>query len=314
MYDADMGWKGVPGGKAQFVTENSSVWLAHNRQGFRDSEHDYSAEEKPAIVFLGDSFTWGYEVASEEMFVNRLRDMFPAYEVFNLAHRGYGTDQSLLTFMRYGNELASSLVVLMFSDNDVSDNNAEVRYRKPKPKFQIVNNQLVLTGVPVPTSEAWTSPPDMRPDTWKMKFGRLLFHSHFLHDVNFRIDLLLKSREKKTASEAKTNPVSEGRRSDLTLTSRILEELRDNVERSDSRLLVVFIPAKNQIAGLDDSMPYQDEIADLCRKLGIEHLDLAPMFKSTWLRTYYRVGSHWNSRGHEIAATALVEYLNEDLK
>jgi hypothetical protein len=79
-------------------------------------------------------------------------------------------------------------------------------------------------------------------------------------------------------------------------------------------VLVLFFPAKTQGAGLDDSMPYQDEIADLCRELGIEHLDLAPMFKSTWLRTYYRIGSHWNSRGHEKAATAIFEYLNEDLK
>ncbi len=92
MYDATLGWKGVPGGKAQFVTKNNSVWLANNRQGFRDIEHDHLTEKKPAIVFLGDSFTWGHEVEFEEMFVNRLRDRFSNYEIFNLAHRGYGTD------------------------------------------------------------------------------------------------------------------------------------------------------------------------------------------------------------------------------
>ncbi|MDH3636650.1 MAG: hypothetical protein OES20_18315, partial [Gammaproteobacteria bacterium] len=94
-------------------------------------------------------------------------------------------------------------------------------------------------------------------------------------------------------------------RTDLTLTARILEELRDHVVRQDSKLIVVFIPSKREIEELDDYLPYQLEVADMCEKLGIEHFDLAPMFKSTWYRTYFRFGRHRNSRGHELAAKAL---------
>jgi hypothetical protein len=99
---------------------------------------------------------------------------------------------------------------------------------------------------------------------------------------------------------------------DITLTARIIEELRDEVASLGSRLLVVFIPSKGEIEGLSDDPPYQDELAEICKMLGIEHLDLAPAFKHTWYRTYYRQGSHWNSRGHKIAAEALDEYLTKN--
>ena len=87
-YDPTLGWTGVPGGNAEFVTRNNKVWLANNGQGFRDIEHKDSSDKKPAIAFLGDSFTWGFEVEFADMFVNRLRDRLPRYEIFNLSHRG----------------------------------------------------------------------------------------------------------------------------------------------------------------------------------------------------------------------------------
>jgi len=201
-YDATLGWTGVTGGRAQFTTLNNSVWLAHNSEGFRDIEHDYLTEKNPAIVFLGDSFTWGYEVEFEEMFVNRLRNMLSGYEVFNLAHRGYGTDQQLLTFMRWENKLTPSLVILMFCENDVLDNSSKRRYDKPKPKFQVLDYQLVLTGLPVPKDDAWANSRKWKaaPHTWKQTLKK---YSHFLHDIDFSkgsVSRSVKARSKTRAS------------------------------------------------------------------------------------------------------------------
>ena len=99
---------------------------------------------------------------------------------------------------------------------------------------------------------------------------------------------------------------------DHSVSSRILEKLRDYVVGKGSKLLIVFIPSKREVEELDDSVPYQTEIIKLCQHLGIEHLDLGPTFKSTWFRTYYRKGGHWNSRGHELAARVLYDYLKRD--
>jgi lysophospholipase L1-like esterase len=97
------------------------------------------------------------------------------------------------------------------------------------------------------------------------------------------------------------------------LTSRILEELRNEVMRRGSRLVVVFIPSKREIDELDDSVPYQTIIAGFCENLGVEYVDLAPDLKKAFFRTYYRQGMHWNAHGHKVAAEALNDYLEKEV-
>lgn len=317
-YDEILGWRGIPSGQAEFVTINNKVWLAHNRYGFRDIDHSKYVDKKPAIVFLGDSFTWGFEVEFEEMFVNRMRDMFQDYEIFNLAHRGYGTDQSLLTFKGWHSKHPLELVVLMFCENDVEDNNAISRYCKLKPKYQLVEDRLVLMGIPVPKDNRWEQPPSLE-DASKLQeifFSRktiiieylkqILFSSHFLHDVYFRCRLLICNNNNSVHIGKNNEP-------DLTLTVRILEELKKEVERRNAKLVVGLIPSKREIEKLDTSPPYQVGIAGLCQQLDIEYLDLAPHFKNTWLRTYYRQGMHWNAHGHKIAAKALSDFITKNV-
>ncbi len=306
-YDETLGWKGVPGGKAQLVTENNSVWLEHNRHGYRDIDHQDSDDRKPAIVFLGDSFTWGYEVEFHDMFVNRLRALLPRYEIFNLAHRGYGTDQEYLTFALWPYNRPLEWVVLMFSENDVDDNNSGMRYSKPKPRYRVVENELLLTNVPVPKIEDWTDtrPPEWESDSWRTRLDRVLFRSHFIHDIHFRYSLY-------RSSNAGNELLTRDKAADLAVTSRILDKLKNEVERRGARLIVFFIPSNREIARLDDSVPYQTDISDLCRKRGIDYYDLAPHFQSTWYRTYYRQGGHWNARGHQVASEAIFRYLTRD--
>lgn len=301
-YDPLLGWKGVPGGRAEFVTMNRRVLLVHNRQGFRDVEHDPADATQPAIVFLGDSFTWGYEVTWDEMFVNLVREKLPDREVFNLSHRGYGTDQEMLVFdeWRYAGRVEK--VVLMFDDNDVDDNNSEARYDKPKPRYVLGAGGLELTGVPVPKQLTWLTgpPPGGAGAPVQGPLERLLLRSHFLHDVHFRYSLW------RTPPVVHMTPFAE---LDLSVTGAILAELNRRVEARGANLMVVLIPSAVEIDELNDWPPYQDRIAELCSKLGIEHVDLAPAFKGTWLRTYYRTGGHWNPRGHRVAAEAILERL-----
>ncbi len=308
-YDQTLGWKGVPWGRAELVTKSNRIWFEHNRYGFRDIEHTDFTDKKPAIVFVGDSFTWGFNVEFEDMFVNRLRDMLPGYELFNLAHPGYGTDQEFLTFIRWHEKRTLKLVVLMFCENDVADNDSMFRYRKPKPKYQLVGNKLKLVGVPVPKDEAWTQPHRSKRtvDSWRTILKKFLFCSHFLHDVNFRYAQFHWQNKPKRIRKGRS------KKPDLNLTSRLLEEFKREAERRGAKFVVVLIPSKREIEKLDDSLPYQIEIADLSQRTGIKYLDMAPNFKNTWYRTYYRRDMHWNSRGHKIAAEALYDYATRNL-
>jgi lysophospholipase L1-like esterase len=222
-----------------------------------------------------------------------------------LSHRGYGTDQELLNFVHWHTSREIRLVVLMFSENDIADNNYAIRSSKPKPHCQLVADELVLTGVPVPRTEDWSRPQpvDSVPPTWREVLKNLLMRSHFLHDVYFRYGLFVCSYGQDTQVPG------EKKDEDLTLTARLLAELKKEVEGRGAKLLVVFIASKREIERLDNSAPYQAGMVAICRQRGIDCLDLAPAFGNTWYRTYYRFGGHWNARGNQVAAEAIGAYL-----
>ncbi len=299
-YDRMLGWRGVPSASEELITENSRVLLSHNSLGFRDVEHPEDAG-RPAIVFLGDSYTWGFEVSFDEMFVNRIRPRLPEKTIVNLSHRGYGTDQSLLTFRAWEWEGPIDRVVLMFSDNDMEDNASNMRYRKPKPMFRLHDGTLELTGVPVPEMQGWEDRGEAAaPASATPGGGGLLSRSHFLRDLLFRYWLW---RHPERPYRARVAP--EG----LAVTEAILAELAREVRERGGELVVCLIPTQAEIDGLDTTRPYQAEIETMCRRLGIASLDLAPAFKRAWLRTYYRVGGHWNARGHRVAEETIADLL-----
>ena len=96
---------------------------------------------------------------------------------------------------------------------------------------------------------------------------------------------------------------------DLAITESILRTLRDEVRERGGRLTVVAIPSKLQRMSGSGYVPYQQWLLPICDRLGIDHLDLAPAFTGTLLRTYFRRSMHWNRRGHAIAADAIHAHL-----
>lgn len=308
-YDETLGWRGVPGGKEIFATINNAVLLRHNSAGFRDIEHKKENEKKEAIVFLGDSFTWGYEVDFNDMAVNILRKKLPRYEIFNLALNGYGTDQELLTFRKWHANNAIKLVILMCCENDFGDNNAAYRYSKFKPKYELRDGELVLTGVPVPKEDKWDKRTryEYPAPSLKERLAFLIVKSYFIHDICFRLNNLEADEISKMNSKALMD--KEANESSI-LTNGIIKQLRDDVIERKGHLIVIAIPSLRQFLRDKNYTPYQQNLEEICRQWGIEYLDLFPYFKRNILRSYYRRAMHWNERGHKIAAEAIYSYLN----
>jgi GDSL-like Lipase/Acylhydrolase family len=298
-YDPELGWSGNPGVRETFVTENSRTFVENNSLGFRDVEHPQASPFRDAIVFLGDSFTWGFEISTDAMFVNRMRPSLRRYEVFNLAHRGYGTDQSLLTLRRWRWGGRLRLVILMFCENDFRDNASELRYNAYKPRAQVQGEALVWTNVPVPVTDKWTDKGTPVSPSLSQRLLATALSSHLLHDVYFR---LLQERRLRAQDPERNAEL-------MPLTSRLLEQLRDDVTARGGELLLVTIPSKRQFRNDPTFTPYQPSIEAACGRLGISYLDLAPGFEKAVLRTYFRIGDHWNEGGNQIAAREILEHL-----
>jgi lysophospholipase L1-like esterase len=147
-YDPTLGWFPAPNTTRSF-TGTRPITLHHNRRGFRGPDPVLS--DKPRVVVLGDSFTWGYDVEEPDRFTEKIQARHPEWAVYNLGVSGYGTDQEYLLLQREFAFYQPQLVLLIVCvANDTEDNSWSARYGYFKPWFANAGGQLTLHGVPVP--------------------------------------------------------------------------------------------------------------------------------------------------------------------
>jgi lysophospholipase L1-like esterase len=131
-YDSELGWAPIPNAAAAF-TGTRTIDVRNNSLGLRDLEP--AGTRKPTVMFVGDSFVWGYDVKAHERFTELLRQELPAARIVNAGVPGYGTDQEYLLLERIWNAVRPDVVVLMYcTGNDRLDNSANMRnggYYKP---------------------------------------------------------------------------------------------------------------------------------------------------------------------------------------
>lgn len=148
-YDEQLGW--FPVKNRYKMNATRFVEVEHNSRGFRDSEHVVGTN--PRIVFLGDSFVWGYDVEKQERFTEKLAAKFANLSIYNLGVSGYGTDQEYLLLARHYDFYKPNIVFLIFCADNDNDNNSHNYIRGYfKPYFIVNGDSLTLKGVPVPKS------------------------------------------------------------------------------------------------------------------------------------------------------------------
>jgi hypothetical protein len=151
-YDETLGWFPINNSK-KIVSGNRPIEARHNSIGFRDAEHPVDSRKR--IIFLGDSYVWGYDAEEQERFTELLDERLPEVAVYNLGVSGYGTDQQYLLLREYYAHYRPDIVFLVFcAENDRQDNSSNIRYKGYyKPYFIADGYDLMLRGVPVPKSE-----------------------------------------------------------------------------------------------------------------------------------------------------------------
>ncbi len=149
-YDPELGWLGQPNTTKPFV-RNAQYTASHNSLGLRDAELA-ADDDRPRILFVGDSFVWGFGVEVDDRFTNRIQADVADHRIVNAGIAGFGTDQEYLLMRRFWEKIRPSVVVLVVcTHNDHADNSTNVRYGGYyKPFFRTFPG--VFDGEPVPLS------------------------------------------------------------------------------------------------------------------------------------------------------------------
>lgn len=124
--DAYLGWKMTPnyaysGPMLDLGGKPYEISLHYDGNGFKAFGDTASA--RPKVLFLGDSYTASIEVSNEDSFFNLLKDSLDI-EVFAYGHAGFGTLQEYMVLDQWVDRIKPDLVVWEVCSNDFIDNYA----------------------------------------------------------------------------------------------------------------------------------------------------------------------------------------------
>ncbi|HYC64276.1 MAG TPA: GDSL-type esterase/lipase family protein [Reyranellaceae bacterium] len=133
------------------------------------------------ILAVGDSYTWGEEVADGETWPAHLERLLRR-PVLNGGVSGYGFDQTVLRAEALARERKPAAVIVSFIADDIRRTEMRRLWGVDKPYFAIEGGGLALKGVPVP--------PRADPGTTLGFWQRTLGYSFLVDFVLRRLDLL----------------------------------------------------------------------------------------------------------------------------
>ena len=326
--DPELGWVHTPSTESVYIGPRpwpiefeSNVRI--NSIGLRGPEVPSSEPDELRILFMGDSMVAAFEVDYEESFVHVLSEELAQrldrpVRGINAGVRGYGTDQSLIFFQKYGLGFDPDVVVFFHSRNDLNNNRTIHKMRRPmgKPAFVKRNGALELVGSPAPTypicSEYVVSPAgeierlDGLAGRSMCRLQLVLFdHSALFSFLTLRIpwdagalrDLYYLGFAQKPETKAERvsdRPIAE-------LTRALIDALRGEAESSGAAFLVI---------GEDDQLAEVGD--DILRAEGIEVLGLGDRGDITI--TQFKNDSHYTAAGHRRVVDRIGPRLEELLR
>jgi lysophospholipase L1-like esterase len=327
-YHPVLGWSGYP----NFVATKDGIRIQTNSLGYRDREPpDVEDPRKPGVLFLGDSFTWGDEVAAEDRFTDLLEascgslcDRLPRIRAINKGTIGYGTAQSLLDYLLARGERPFDVVILaLYSGNDLTDNAAIDSPTGPRPRLIRCDGErprgergqdLCLEGVPVPPVVDWPEHRLIDPrHTTARTFG---WSGLFAFAAQRRAPkfVLEKRIADQMADMAKALPFPiVERTSEAPIEDRvgqleaILRAFKRTVSEGGKSFGVMVFPSARVYAG-DPEGELQEyrEIVAVLDRLDIPFVDYYEQTKNLQSKDLYSGDQgHWRVSGHQQAATLL---------
>jgi lysophospholipase L1-like esterase len=299
-YSEVYGWEPRPGARIEY--DGSVVTI--NADGYRGQRLPREREtDATRVVLLGDSIAFGLDVNDDDTYASLLNARPNGLEVVNLAVQGYGPGQSLLKLEREGMAYHPDVVILAFC---VSNDFAEAVLPTflydgvhPKPYFTVEAGQLV------------------RHDA-HLKLGIAARTAFWLEDHSRLYRWLTAPAPPPEPPRQVDNPWRQRRRDALgdrdtviETTFRIIARMRAVAASQGAAFLVVLHPDQEAARGESfwadafESAPLLEGIpvVDLGKRMAEQHLRFKQVARD-------EIG-HLNPRGHELAAEAVEQALEE---
>lgn len=311
-FDPNFGWFHKRALNTWIETQEYSTPVSINAKGLRGAEYSYTPTEgHKRILVVGDSFSFGLGVKDDETFSKRLETLFQGsgnkYDVINMGVNGYGNDQQLLLLKHEGYKYSPDIVVCQFFvGNDIVDNISAFIHGSSKPYYVMEGETLKLKNFPV---SLMTLGSDVKPEPKEPK-GRINipFLKEFLQKNSYAyIFLRLRYNYLLYLTGVRSGISEEDIENGWDVTCAILREMNNLCENDKIRFLVLIVPTREQILGVESSST-QSKLKEFFIKEGIEYIDLLELMGGR-KDLYFTIDSHWNREGHKEVANILFDRL-----
>ena len=306
--DDRLGWKHANGVSKAFSNEDGESFLVvQNRYGHRGREYPLQKENgKYRILVLGDSFTEGVHVPETDLFSARLERMNPRFEVLNAGVGGYGTVQEYLYFLTEGARFKPDLLLVMFFENDLSDNCLSYYAGfGPRPYARLKDGKVELVDrldsrdflrftLPVPFRSA------------------LNRHSYLYYFLNSYIYQRLFARRMVELQQADLKRIANC--GNYEIVDWLAGRMNAMMRAEGREFALVLVPTREDLkAGASKA---EEPILRFCKESGLRCLALLDRFvkeRGAGARLYFDNDIHWTRAGHRVAADEIGRFITESL-
>lgn len=294
--DALLGWRGKRDVRQRFHRPDFDVLIEHDGEGWRRKVPPAPAAPKRRILFLGDSFTWGWGVGQGEVFTDRLQAAVgPEVEIVNRGVNAFGTAQELLLLEQELAKAHYDRVVVVMCGNDLEDN-LDPRGGK-RPGWRLAEDgSLVAVNQP---ARRLMSPVKQFVES----------HSRAVLFVAFLLNDLKRAAPRDEVVAWSIDPARAAEADALGL--RLLGELQERVRAhgADWRLVPVPMPDPEHPGAFAMGPDMERFLAQVERELGVPTVSLlepanAAVASGTAIK--FAHDNHWTVAGHRLVAETLL--------
>ena len=317
--DPYLGWRGLAGFQGVFVREDFKAYITFDDQGYRKkASHIEPLPDARKVVFLGDSFAWGWGVSEGELFSDILQDMLgPRYNVINLGMNTFGTVQERIQLEREVLPMKPEMVGLLMYSNDFEDNLNGRENTRPYCE-QDESGRIVLKNFPI-TNPIGSSYRSISRMSYALTYLRY-YHGCFRETVD-AMKRRLKRRFRDHGEQAarirtgepakKTHPFT---KKEVAVFDSMLADMQRLCEENGIRFFLVYVPTADNIADEIPEHDYVGVVEEVCRGRGLRWVNLIPALKPQITGTegepvYFHGDLHWTPLGHRLAAEVLKDQI-----
>jgi len=282
------------------ITKEYKINMRTNSKGIR-TDREIGYEKPPGmkrIVALGDSYTLGYGVNLEDLFLtrleNKLNEQGVSAEIINLGVNGFSNAEELVTLENEGLKYGPDLILLAYYQNDLGDNVVSGLYR-------VEGHELIRA------QKEYLPKSKLRNFLHSFGIYRYLTEkSQLLYLIRSNIAKQIRSSSLKKRELGLNQKEVSADADQLILGAKIIGRIYEVAEDKNIPFLLVDIPSRSLTSNIPiEQMTYLDQI---------HFFDSAKILKKVpkdILLYWKKSDGHWTPTAHRIVGERLAEFIIE---